>query len=113
MWNSRVPLVEERDHSETFIQKVDAPDKFIEEARAAQDELGMSRESIAAERELAAVANLQADDCVNLRGELRTCQKSLDAERERSQGVGQESQSHSRSFGCRARAIGLLYTESR
>ena len=52
MWNSRVPLVEERDHSETFIQKVDAPDKFIEEARAAQDELGLSRESIAAEREL-------------------------------------------------------------
>ena len=87
VWNSRVVLVEERDRFEALIQKADASDKYVEEVRARQKELGGSRESLTAEREVAAVARLQADHDVEFRDELRGCQKALVAERERSKAL--------------------------
>ena len=83
---ARVALVEERERSEALIQKADASDKYIEEARGGK-ELGRSRESLAAEREVAAAAKLQADGGVEFRDELRACQKVLVSERERSKAL--------------------------
>ena len=77
-------LAEERERSEALIQKADASDKYVEEACAVQEELGMSREFLAADRELAAAAKLQAEDGVKFHDELRTCQNALVTERERS-----------------------------
>ena len=67
-------LAEERERSEALIEKADASDKYIKEAHVAQDELGRSHKSLAAGRELAAAAKLQADNGAKLHDELRAFQ---------------------------------------
>ena len=62
MWKFCVALAE---RSEVLIQKADTSDKCVEEARAAQEELGKPRESLAAERDLTAAAKLQTGDGIS------------------------------------------------
>ena len=80
MGKCRVALVEERERSEAL--KAEASDRHVEEARVTQEKLGKSRKSLAAGRELAAAANLQAENGVKFRDELWICQTALDAERD-------------------------------
>ena len=67
-------LTKKRERSEALIQKADASDIYVKEARAGQKELGRSRKSLAAGHKLAAAARLQAEDSFKLRNELRACQ---------------------------------------